>query len=1212
MSNTQRFTAQVFLDSKDAEQRIDNLKKKMEQLRQEKVKALQAGDDKGIKNATKELKAAEKEMRTLQTTAQGVDRTLASLNTASVKELQLTVKAINRALTDGSVKRGTEQWRQLQAALSQCKTELNHIRQEGSAAREAVGGKSGGVFGGLTDGIAKLSVWTYGVEKALNVAHQFTQEYIALDEQMANVRKYTGQSAEEVQAMQKDLQAIDTRTSIEGLNELAGAAGRLGITSKESILEFVDAADKIGVALGDDLGDGAVDQIGKLAMAFGEDEKMGLRGAMLATGSAVNELSAKSAAQAGYLVDFTARLSGVGQQAGLTQAQIMGLGAVMDENMQRDETSTTALSQLITKMATDTATFARMAGVPLQEFSRMVKEDMNGALTTFFEAMQAKGGFTELAPMFSEMGMKGTQAAQVFSVIAGKIEDVKNMQQLATQAYKDATSVQGEFDVQNNTVAASIEKQQKTITTLKAEIGQQLLPVETAALTLTKSAVQVLALLATAIGKVTPLFVGLASVVAAVTLQVKIMGTAEEAAAASSSKFVKELAKSITKIGSARSAVQLLSLAINAIPWVAIGVGVAYAIPFMEKMIKKTNEMRHSAEIAGNAIKKATGAEDLRKSVNTAVAEYNRLGKEYNKILGTRNDRVRQGQRDVGGFDDQLKERRQKLNALLKEINDGKKRLAEAETKTTGKPKTAQASPNAPLTSPNSPKLSNSPNSHSTSNSPKTDGQTQKLLEIEQQRVTQAAELKRQYMTIGTDLYNNEAALNEALFKNDQDALTKKRDLYQQGSTEWQRIESDRVKQQGDHELQQRQDLWQQLEQMRRTWQQTSDEEQLKQSLEALEKFKQQNLISEEEYLQARKALQEKYAPAATPQTATNEPSEGYKAGQDIVNKARTDKAGGDQYGVSSTASVFAIVEARQQANEQLAALYEQDQITADEYNQLKKENNQAALDEIVSAASAAYSGMSNLMSAASAYTQACASYETAKIQAEYDKQIKAAGNNTKKKKKLEEKRDEELKKAKTKANEKAMKIELAQAYASTALAAINAYASASEVNWVLGAVAAAMATAAGMMQIATIKKQHQAEAEGYYSGGYTGGRRYTTEAGVVHEGEFVANHQAVNNRNLLPTLDLIDAAQRNNTVANLTQEDIAAANGMANGATVVSAPTVNVSTDNSQLQAQLDNMAATINNLTLLMAGGINAKVYIDGSDGLDAQYKRYQRLKR
>lgn len=77
-------------------------------------------------------------------------------------------------------------------------------------------------------------------------------------------------------------------------------------------------------------------------MAFGEDDRLGLRGAMLATGSAINELAQNSSASAGYLVEFTARVAGVGKQVGLTQAQIMGYGAVLDENMQKDEMAATA------------------------------------------------------------------------------------------------------------------------------------------------------------------------------------------------------------------------------------------------------------------------------------------------------------------------------------------------------------------------------------------------------------------------------------------------------------------------------------------------------------------------------------------------------------------------------------------------------------------------------------------------------------------------------------------------------------------------------------------------------------------------------------------------------------------------------------------------------------------------------------------------------
>ena len=67
---------------------------------------------------------------------------------------------------------------------------------------------------------------------------------------MADTMKYTGQTKEEILDMNELFKTIDTRTSREQLNELAGAAGRLGITSKAGIEEFVDAADKITVSLG--------------------------------------------------------------------------------------------------------------------------------------------------------------------------------------------------------------------------------------------------------------------------------------------------------------------------------------------------------------------------------------------------------------------------------------------------------------------------------------------------------------------------------------------------------------------------------------------------------------------------------------------------------------------------------------------------------------------------------------------------------------------------------------------------------------------------------------------------------------------------------------------------------------------------------------------------------------------------------------------------
>ena len=269
---------------------------------------------------------------------------------------------------------------------------------------------------------------------------------------------------------------MDTRTSREELNQLVGAAGRLGITSQESIMEVVDAADKIKVALGDDLGEGAVDQIGKLAMAFGEDENMGLRKAMLATGSAINELAQNSSAKAGFLVDFTARVAGFGKQLGLTQAQIMGFGAVMDENLLRDEMAATAFGNMLTKMQTDTEKFARIAGIEVKEFTRLLNEDANQAILNLADSLRSQDPQT-MMKMLDDMGLDGARAVGVLSTMADKIDDVRERQKLATDAYREGTSVINEFGVMNNTVQAHLDKCKKKFHEMTVELGEQLVPV---------------------------------------------------------------------------------------------------------------------------------------------------------------------------------------------------------------------------------------------------------------------------------------------------------------------------------------------------------------------------------------------------------------------------------------------------------------------------------------------------------------------------------------------------------------------------------------------------------------------------------------------------------------------------------------------------------------------------------------------------------------
>ena len=204
----------------------------------------------------------------------------------------------------------------------------------------------------------------------------------------------------------------------------------------------------------------------------------------------------------------------------------------------------------------------------------------------------------------------------------------------------------------------------------------------------------------------------------------------------------------------------------------------------------------------------------------------------------------------------------------------------------------------------------------------------------------------------------------------------------------------------------------------------------------------------------------------------------------------------------------------------------------------------------------------------------------------------------------------------------------LAMAIANTAANAIAAYGAMAKIPVVgpaLGAAAAAAATAAGMIQVAVIKKQYEAQkAAGFYVGGFTGGKNYRRPAGIVHEGEYVLPHQAIENPAISPFLNLIENARRNNRLASLTPEDVsrtvtapqaAAANATRTASNTAAAAANTARTaDNTAAPVVTikggDQTAAAVRRLNRKLEEGIESYVVLSGPQGLDSQWKRYQRL--
>lgn len=1441
-NSTQTFIGRVLLDDKQAKQTIALLEKQLEQVKQKKTDAFKKGDD--TKAFDKEINRINASLKTLRTNQEQVNRTFNNLSSASYKELSVVMKTVQKQLRSGAVERNSEEWKKLQQKLKEVKREMNAINSE-SKETTSLWSRFVNVLNTNWGAVSQIIAAYAGLSMTIR---KCAQAYADMEESMANVRKYTGQTDEEVHRMNEDFKRMDTRTAREQLNELAGSAGRLGITSKDMIEEFVDGADKINVALGDDLGEGAVDKIGKLAQMFGEDKTKGLRGAMLATGSAVNELAQNSSANAGYIVDFTADLSGVGIQAGMTQAQLMGLASALDQNMQEEATSATVFSQLITKMYQEPAKFAKIAGVEVTKFSNLMKTNANEGLMTFLSAMKSRGGFAEMAPMFEEMQLNGTRAVGVLSAVASHLDQVRTAQDLATQSYASGTSVINEFNVQNNTVQAQLDKAKKRFEDLTVELGEQLIPVTRYAISTLSIGIHVLSTLITFTFTHVKQLTIIGSAIAVCTalwyketIAIKLKAAATTYAVAIDKAYIATttllraamvalqatwayLTKGVQGYIVVMRAARLASLT-N--PWAAlatvltvVGVAVYGAVKaftsYNEAMRNSTQEAKNNravAEAQASLAKKVSDAtldernkvDMLNKVIHSnaytvderrqAIAAMQKLVPEYHASISKegklyndnqiaiqnyikelenaamaeaiyerkveinkkklelklkeskirhslkavdaerkshperyeseavadaftgqlieQNDALKSNEKQKEIHTRRLKENlslQQQLNAeesyyntelrknanlqklykkkekkslqgestgtnrttgstghyttekerkaaekeqkkreaaarkaeikrkadLKKELDDAKKsteaqqleattlystgqiRLAEyndrmAKIKEQGLQQRMDILRKYGEAESEEYKRLNAQKEKISADYERK--QTQDLQELEYDRQVAEQAITAEYYNKDSDLYHNESAINEALFQLDQTFLKEKQALYLKSSDEYWQIarEIERSEQQHQYDRQKQYDDT--LMQLKQEYLTLGNEQQMQLELAGLDEVHKAGLVSEEEYQRMKMGIANKYAsykPDAKDQ-AKDDATTALDTAKKMTRQTddRSGSLGSDNLATIAGGAIAAIQQ-QKMVNDNLQKLREEDMISEQAYQDAKKQMNQETYKNIAAIAGAAFSSISSMMGAASAYSQACSDLEVAKIQANYDKQISAAGNNSAKKKRLEAKRDKEISAAKTKANKKAMKIEIAQAVASTAMSAINAYSSAAAiptVGYIIAPIAAGLATAAGMLQIATIKKQHQAEAAGYYEGGFTGPGHWKKEAGVVHAGEFVANHNAVNNPQLLPALQLIDAAQRNNTVASLTAQDVSRA--MGTGSAAVVAPVVNVNADNELVGASLDNVSSTIERLNEQLNLGIKSYVVITGPDGFDRKWSQYQKMK-
>lgn len=431
---------QVNINGNTAQNNLNELRKKAADI---------AFEMKGLKKSTEEYKAKAKELSEVNKQMAELKKTI-GITSLSQKEL---IQELNKLKAlRGSAVPFSKEFRDLDAQIKSVEKRLYDVRNgvQGFAS----------VWSKVNDQVKQFGVLAAGYLGFQFISNQFTNILRGagkLSDQLADLRRVAGLTGDEAKTLNGQLTQLNTRTSTEGLREIAIIAGKLGV-AKDDIFEFTKAVDQLVVALGDELGnaDEITQQLGKILNVF-EGEVNGDNITRL--GNAFVELANAGVASGGFIAEFDQRLAGIAKSAGIGLGELSGLGAGLEELGARAESSTTAIQKLIIGISSDIPKAAKIAGMSTKEFNKLFQLDPTEALLKYTEGLvKNKASFAEVTKSLEDAGEEGARTIETISKLGQSSDLLRSKIALGKQAFQESGAITDAFNLKNETLGATLDK----------------------------------------------------------------------------------------------------------------------------------------------------------------------------------------------------------------------------------------------------------------------------------------------------------------------------------------------------------------------------------------------------------------------------------------------------------------------------------------------------------------------------------------------------------------------------------------------------------------------------------------------------------------------------------------------------------------------------------------------------------------------------------
>lgn len=432
---------------------MDELAQRTDAIKQ-KMAALDVTTEKGkreFNKLNKELVSYNSATAQNITNEERVKHAIDNLSTTSLSKLRTALASAKKVLgttfqDDPNLKKKQQDVRTLQAQIDKL---TGSVHKQGGAWSTAM--KNLTAYVGLFQVFNKVKdLVTGAIKKNFEYSGSLT-----------DIRKVSGLTMDEVNQLSIELSKIETRTSVEGLAKLAYEGAKLGVGKYgvDGMKQFVAAADKINVAIGEEMGDKALPALLKMTEVMGLIPKMGLEKSIEATGSAMFKLSSTSTATSNDIVEFAKRCTGVARTAGITTDQLLALGSAFSAQMASPEVAATAMSKFIVALQKNHNLIEKDLSIPAGTINSMYTAGhAMDAIVLILEKMKEKGNMNALGEIFKDVGGDGQRLISSMVTMAKNVDMLKDHLYESKDAFDKATAVGDEYAMQQQSAIGILER----------------------------------------------------------------------------------------------------------------------------------------------------------------------------------------------------------------------------------------------------------------------------------------------------------------------------------------------------------------------------------------------------------------------------------------------------------------------------------------------------------------------------------------------------------------------------------------------------------------------------------------------------------------------------------------------------------------------------------------------------------------------------------